>query len=165
MIKKSCIILFALSAFLFLGNAVAEARKECGGGPGHPPPIMRFAEELNLTENQISQIKDISIDTRKKGIDIRASIEKARIDMRELWEKGVPSEKEIDNQIDKISALKVQQAKLMAAARIKEMKVLTEDQLNSLKKLKMKARPFQGPKKQCCGARRIGCCPPSEKSY
>jgi hypothetical protein len=72
--------------------------------------------------------------------------------MRALWDEGVPSENEINRQIDKVSELKAQKAKIKASSRVKTMKVLTSDQLDKFDKIKVKANLY-GKK----GSRRNDC--------
>ncbi|PJA26619.1 MAG: hypothetical protein CO189_09815 [candidate division Zixibacteria bacterium CG_4_9_14_3_um_filter_46_8] len=109
------------------------------------PDIARFADELNLTNDQLQKIEDIKADTHRKLIDGKAELEKAEMDMRDLWEKGIPTEKQVNAQIDRISTIKIGMEKIKASKRIEMLKTLTDSQLADLHKLKMKMHMRRGP--------------------
>lgn len=140
MLKKSLVFLLVLGLAVLLTSPGAEARK--GPRHGHGPDIIKHAGELNLTDDQLSRVKDIRFDTKKKLIDFQADLKKARLEQHELWDNGIPTEKQLNKHIDKVSTLTIKIRKIRAASRIQEMKVLTEEQLSEFKKIKVNKSLF-----------------------
>ncbi|GEM_PF-1869496 len=158
MLKKTTftIPIIALAIFLFASISQAmgpgphpgemsmppmgEMKMPCMGGDG----IMPFADDLNLTDDQLAKIRDIRVEKRKKSVDLNADLEKAKIEMRELWDNGIPNQKAVDKKIDQISSIKAKIRKIAVASRIDELKVLTSEQLDKLNELKLKRFFFRG---------------------
>ncbi|MBD3232939.1 MAG: hypothetical protein GF315_04370 [candidate division Zixibacteria bacterium] len=120
-----------------------------GHGDGFGPGICMFADELELSDQQKDDIHNIRIATHKKLVDYKADLEKAKIEMKELWYDGVPSENQVNKLIDRISDIKTEMKKLQVSAKIKTMNVLTEDQRDELREMRME--------KKACGKHHRGC--------
>ncbi|MCP4633994.1 MAG: Spy/CpxP family protein refolding chaperone [candidate division Zixibacteria bacterium] len=161
--KKTIITSTALIAILlFLSVPASFADGHHGGKRG--PNFCRLIDELKLTDEQLAQVKDIRVAKVKQLIDVKAELKKEMMEKRELWTDGIPSEKDVNKQISKISKIREDIAKIKAASKIKEMSVLTQEQLSELKKIKTK-RFFQGKHhpKGCKGQH--GDCSPGHKKH
>lgn len=114
------------------------------GGPMGPAPMggfekfgrwwknARFVKELNLTDDQISRIDKIFLETEKKIIDLRASCRKAELDLKGLAEKEAEALKKID-EIYKLRA-EIHKSIFLMTTQIK--KELTPEQLKKLEEIK-----------------------------
>ena len=81
--------------------------------PGRQNMRDRMFEKLNLTQDQKDKIADLMIEHQKGMIDLRADLQKKRLDMKELVHKGNFSRsdflnaiKDVTNAKDKIATAK-----------------------------------------------------------
>jgi len=118
-----------------------------GGKDGGPGMLLRFADDLKLTDSQIDQIKKLQTDFQIKMVDARAELKKARIEERSLRGDDNVSESTMFAAIDKVSAQQGQIQKMRYSHRQKISAVLTADQKDQLKELMMK----RGDKMGCRG--------------
>lgn len=122
----------------------------CGGGRGHGDgmmghcDIMSCAKELNLTEDQISKIKEINFAHRNSMIDAEAELEKAQLKMRHETVADSPDKAAVLAASREVNAIRGR----IAESRINHMfdlqSVLNEEQL----------KKWQACRKQCgekCG--------------
>lgn len=97
-----------------------------------------FGEKLGLTAAQKEQIQKITLETRKKNIEVEAKSKIARIELHELMDADAPDQKKIDAKIAELS----QTHEAMLRSRVETMlaikKILTPEQRTKLKEL----RPF-----------------------
>ncbi len=114
-----------------------------GQGPMGPAPFgferfgrwwknSRFVKELNLTDEQISRIDKIFVDTEKKIIDLRASCRKAELELNGLEGK----EAEYLKKIDEIYKLRAEIHKSIYLMTNQIKKELTAEQLKKLEEIK-----------------------------
>jgi len=82
-----------------LGLALAQP----GSGPGGR---MRFSDELNLTDQQKKQVDQIRDEAMRQGIDRRAEIAKARVDLRQLVRAEKPDQSAIERKMKEIGTLR-----------------------------------------------------------
>jgi len=82
------------------------------GGPGGKGP--RMAEELGLTEEQMSKMRDIHSKNRKTMIDQKATIQKAMLDLTDELQKEKPDKAAVEKSIEQIVKTKadIERAKL-----------------------------------------------------
>lgn len=111
-----------------------------GHGEGFGPGICMFADELELSDQQKDDIHSIRVDTHKRLVDYKADLEKSKIEMKELWYDGTPSESQVNKLIDRISDIKTEMKKVQASAKIKTMSVLSEDQQKELREMRMERK-------------------------
>lgn len=99
-----------------------------------------FGEKLGLSAEQKEQIHKITLDARKKNIEVEAKSKIARIELHELMAADNADQKKIDEKIAVLS----QAHETMLRGRVETMlaikKILTPEQRTKLKEL----RPF-GP--------------------
>jgi Spy/CpxP family protein refolding chaperone len=122
----------AIAAVLMAGSALAQA--PMGGGPGmgmgHRPPMERafgaqgdhgrwwnnpkVVERLKLTDEQRKAFDGILLEHREKLIDLRASLEKAELELEPLIKDDQPNEGKILAQIDKVAQARAELEKANA---------------------------------------------------
>lgn len=113
-----------------------------GHGPEKPPKINliqklhRVADELGLTAEQIDRIKAEHFATEKKVILIRADLELARLELRQLLEADAPNESEVFRQIDEVGKHQTALKKARMGEKLKIRSILTADQWEQWEDLK-----------------------------
>lgn len=106
-----------------------------GGPRGRGPGGGHFAmlAGLDLTAAQQEKVAAIHERVQRQGIQLRADLELARLDLRKLMHADKPDTRAIDAQIDKLSALRASMQKAHAAAMVEVHGLLTPEQLQKLK--------------------------------
>lgn len=87
----------------------------------------------SLTPEQIEKISALRIEHQKATIDLRASLQKKRLDFRTLMMAEKPDEKKINAVIEEMGALRTQLQKQRVAHWLKVREILTPEQRASLK--------------------------------
>lgn len=115
--------------------------------------LLRQAEDLELTDQQIDQIRAISLDEHKQMIQNRADLQLAELELRELMMADNLDKAKIMKKSDEISTIKAKMAKTRLEKRIDRMNILTAEQ-RAKAKVEMRKRggrdgigfgPGQGP--------------------
>ena len=96
----------------------------------------RLADELDLTGTQRDRLRDIGGALARKEIKIRADLETAGLDLRELMRSGSPSASQVDAKIDDLTQLRGEMMKAGARAVLDARKVLTNDQRKKLDEIR-----------------------------
>ena len=89
---------------------------------------MGWNDDLNLTSEQIKQIDSYRTDFRKTQIDLRADIQKMRLDMQDLLRTDDPNQKAINSQLEKIQAKELAMDKSRIEHHLQVRELLTDDQ-------------------------------------
>ena len=87
-----------------------------------------FAQELGLTDAQRTKLRDIGEAQMRRGIQERADIRIAELDLRKLLRADKPDQGAINRQVDKIADMRAKLAKERIAARLQMREVLTPEQ-------------------------------------
>lgn len=103
--------------------------------PGHEAGAWK---KMNLSEEQKTTLKALRSETQKQMIDIRASLQKKRIDMKEMVEGGTSDRTAFERLSREIAELQVQQKLAMFDADQKVVKNLNTDQQKQWQEIKMK---------------------------
>jgi Spy/CpxP family protein refolding chaperone len=74
-------------------------------GKGVYAPLRFLKEEVELTDQQKEEIKDIIVETQKEKIQLKADLEIAKLELHELMTADTPNRNEIDKKIDEMSEL------------------------------------------------------------
>ena len=131
------------------GPMAFEDEEGPGDAPGHAPHAhrgghgprgmmmrrgvaMRFAA-LDLTDAQREKLRDIHEAAARKGVQRRADIQLARMDLRKLMRAESPSASSVNAQIDKISRLEADGMKAHFDTFMQARAVLTPEQLKKLR--------------------------------
>jgi len=86
------------------------------------------ADTLKLTDEQKVQLKNIRFDNRKKTIDLRAEIQKARIDVESVISSNKPDRSTFEKLNKTIAALQLEQKMILFDTDAKVKSILTDDQ-------------------------------------
>lgn len=102
----------------------------------------RLAEKLDLTGTQRDKLRDIGGDLERKEIRLRADLETAGLDLRDLMRSDSPSASAVDSKIETLARLRGDMMKAGARAVLDARKVLTSDQRKKLEDLR--PGPWEG---------------------
>ncbi len=100
--------------------------------PGNP---MKMAQELNLTQQQQDQLRQLRFDQTRKMIDLRRNVELQRLSLREEMTQDNPDPARVDKDIDSLALAKAQMAKLRFSHMQQVRKILTPEQWQRAREL------------------------------
>ena len=104
-----------------------------GGMRGH---LAMIADRLKLTDPQRDKIRDIMEQQQRRGIQERADLEIANLDLHKLMRADKPDRNAIDAQVDKIARMRATLAKERIGAMLSAQDVLTPEQREQLKQMR-----------------------------
>lgn len=151
MLRKTLTLSLILTITVFLGLAYGE--RHCRGGHQEGPGGMMLlgcAKKIGLEEAQIDKIKSIHLSSQKNIIKLRADLEIARLELKELMSADSPNKSKVNSKIDELSQLKAKIQKIEAGTKIDVMSVLTAEQKQSFKEYRMKSMKECRPGHRCC---------------
>jgi Spy/CpxP family protein refolding chaperone len=125
-------------AMALLIPSIASAKK--GPGGFRLGQIERAAESLGIEAETVSQIKKIMYDGRRTGVDLRANLEKAKIDLHERLNQRSPNRAEVMTSIERLGALKTKAKKHRVGIMLSIRALLTPEQQKGLRKLMKEKR-------------------------
>ncbi len=105
-----------------------------GGGIGH---IMAMADMLELSDQQVDQLKESMVAFQMERIDQQAELQKARLHLRMLKHDSDASEAAVMKAIDKMSQLRAELQKMKYRHHKSMKSVLTDEQKAKLEEHKM----------------------------
>ena len=94
--------------------------------------VLDYTEDLELTDDQSDQIRAAQRDTRRAGIERRADIEVAEMDLESLYEADQPDLMAIRSQLESIAMLDVDNQMAGLGLRQQVRQVLTPAQIEAL---------------------------------
>ncbi len=97
----------------------------------------RMAEQLHLTDEQRTKMRDIHERQMRRGIQGWADLQLARMDMHKLMRADQPQTAAINAQIDKMARMRADQAKARVASRLEARAVLTPEQQKQMREMRM----------------------------
>ena len=95
--------------------------------------MLRGASRLELSDGQIAQLEKLSYDSKSKLIDLNASLEKARLEMRKVIESNSDDMSAMKKNLETMSKIKVEIQALKLENWIAAKKVLTDEQKQKIK--------------------------------
>ena len=95
----------------------------------------RFAEKLNLTEEQQSAIEELKINNQKEMIDLKADLERKKLNMKELKSKGNYTRDEFLNGVQAVNISRNNIAVSKANNRMDIYELLTAEQKKTFDKM------------------------------
>ncbi len=128
MLKKIFPVLFALSVLLPAINA--RASEMPGGKWWHRPQV---AKTLNLTDQEKQVLNEKFAFSKRKRIDLKANVQKARLDLDLQLANQPLDEKALLKQFDKVLSARNALAKEQFAFIMEVRKVLGQDRFEQLK--------------------------------
>lgn len=129
------------------GAGGAEVMRELGALGVHfypPPMVLKRAQELALTPDQVSKIRAEILGAQAKSIDLKAKAEHAKVEIAKLLAADKPDERAIGAQIDEASKAGAELHKLHMGVMVHVRALLTPDQIKKLDE--PKPRRAKGPK-------------------
>ena len=100
----------------------------------------RVAEQLNLNGREKEQLDDLFIQTRRKMIDLRSAVEKERLELGILMDKGAMDEDAVKGQFKKLGQARANLAAERFRFILAVRKILGADRFQSLKTLFWESR-------------------------
>jgi Spy/CpxP family protein refolding chaperone len=151
MLRKTLTLSLILTMTVFLGLAYGEGYCRAGHqeGPGGMM-LLGCAKEIGLEEAQIDKIKSIHLSSEKEVIKLRADLEIAQLELKELMHSDNPDKSRVNKKIDELSQLRAKIQKIEAGTKIDVMSVLTAEQKQSFKEYRMKSMKECRPGHRCC---------------
>ncbi|MEW5995441.1 MAG: hypothetical protein AB1744_13745 [Candidatus Zixiibacteriota bacterium] len=129
------------------GCGHGEAPGKCrGDGPPGIGMLLRLADEINLTENQQQQLRQMQVQFATEKVDKQAELEKTRIKLRALMADEKALESDIMMAIDRTAQLKADLQKMRYRRHKQVRSLLTEQQVDKLKQLHQEKMQQQGPR-------------------
>lgn len=95
----------------------------------------RFAEKLNLTEEQQTAIGELRIKNQREMVDIKADLQKKKLDLKELKIKGNYSREEFLNLVKEMNDSKNNIALAAANSKMDIYELLTDEQKKMFDKM------------------------------
>lgn len=105
----------------------------------HKPPrfnIEMLADELELTQEQLTKMKEQRFATQKNSIELRSKVQIAVLELRRLLEDETTDENKIKSKIEEIGKLKTELHWTRVQGRLNIKNLLTSEQLEKLQELK-----------------------------
>ena len=90
--------------------------------------ILRQAKQLELSEKQISQLEELSLEARKQMVDLRAAMEKEHLELEELLQSDSDDLTTIRKHLDALAEKHADIQELKLRNWIEVKKILTEEQ-------------------------------------
>lgn len=120
------------------------------GGRGMRGGMMQARlAQLDLTEAQRERMQTIREAQQRKGIQMRADLQLARLDMAKLMRADKPDQSALHAQIDRMARLRADAAKARVSGHLEMRSVLTAEQLKKMrehKPMQMQMRGTPGAK-------------------
>jgi len=105
----------------------------------HPPQmIIRRAQKIGLTPDQVTKIRQEMLGTQAHAVDLLAKIEHAKIDVIRLLSAEKVDEHAVDAQIDEAAKVGAEMHKLRLGTMLRVRALLTPEQLKKLEERKPK---------------------------
>jgi len=128
-----------LSAFGQMGPGPGERM----GGKGMPPA------ELNLSDEQQTQMRDLKFAHEKVMIGLQADLKTERLELKKLKLADEPNKKKIMSQIEKVGSIEIAKEKARAEHQLEVRKVLNDEQLKIFRKHQFDRKGrHDGPRKE-----------------
>ena len=154
--------LMVICTVLGLASALGVWAQECGGrsgsdlrgggmkGFGRGPGGIQWlvhnedaAKKLGVTDDQLTQLRDMAYQAQISQITIRADLEVAQIELRRLLDTKKPTEEAIGKAVDKVSGLEAQLQKGRISEMLKAREIVgteTMDKIRDAMKERMRNR-------------------------
>jgi Spy/CpxP family protein refolding chaperone len=128
---KHVLSMAVLGMFLLPALALAEPPPLAG------PPLAgkKLMHEIGLSDQQIEKVQELSLKADREQIDIRADLDKAHLDMRQLLSADKPDQKAVFAQIEKIGALEIRMKKNRIGLMLEVRKLMTPAQWEKIEKI------------------------------
>jgi Spy/CpxP family protein refolding chaperone len=103
-------------------------------GAGNPAErLLRNAEELKLTEDQVGALEKVSFETQKTLVDLHAQIEKEQLEIKNLLQSGTDDLAAVKVHLDAVSRARADIQTVRIENLFEARKILTEKQKKMIK--------------------------------
>ncbi len=161
--KKTLVIIVAILGALFLLFSLAYAK-----APHHQ--LMKAADKLDLTDEQINHIKDVQYNFKKAEIGLRADLKISRLELRHQMAQDKPDQQQISMLVDKIGETQKQLLKqeidrklgvkaILSPEQFKKFLQMREGRMEGRMKGRMEGRMERGSNFPKARLPRSGFCP------
>lgn len=118
------------------------ARPGGGGGRGHfnPKMLMHAADMLELDDETRKRIKDLVYDSEKAGIELRARVKAAELELHRALDAEAPDRSEVMKRVEEVGTLKVEMQKHRFGLMLDVRGLLTPEQVRKLKTMRHEFR-------------------------
>lgn len=99
-----------------------------------------WKDELNLTDAQYDQLKDMMVENEKEAIELRSQMEVLRLELEEIMTEDKPNKTEALKKVDELGTVRTKLQKLRVGLRIDMKNVLTDEQIDKLQELRAERR-------------------------
>lgn len=133
------LMVVALLAFPVIALAGPGFKHGSRRGFGHmnPAVVKKFLKDAGCSDQQIRRVQTLTDETKRKTLDVKHEMEKARMDMQQLMQADNPDRAAIFKQIDKIGAIRLRLKKAWVGMILDVRKELTPEQFEKLQMLKV----------------------------
>ncbi len=107
-----------------------------------PPMLIRRAQKIGLTPDQMTKIRQEMLGTQAHAVDLRAKIEHAKIEVTRLLAADKIDEHAVDAQVDEVAKGEAEMHKLHLGMMLHVRALLTPEQRQKLEEHKPK---HEGP--------------------
>ena len=105
-----------------------------------PFAVPDLAEQLGLSDKQLSQIKEKIYETRRKTIDLKAKADLARLDLELMLTSDTIHKKEAFALVDKVEEIEGEIVKLRISLTLAQNEILTQAQRRILSRMAIEHR-------------------------
>jgi len=116
-----------------------------GGSMLRPEVIDAVGAELGLDAATLKKIKDLSFAANKEAIDVRAELERAHLDLRQMMDETNPDAKKVMKQVEIVGAAETKLRKNRVQLMLSVRELLTPEQRQKLRKILAERRHGPGP--------------------
>lgn len=102
-------------------------------------------QKLGITDDQAKKIEDLHVSTAKQMIDLNAKIKTTKIDLEQALKEKRPDKVKVLGLIEATGKLKTDEAKLRMVARLNLREILTDQQIDTIQKMRQERGQKMGP--------------------
>jgi Spy/CpxP family protein refolding chaperone len=106
------------------------------GQPGYVNALIRFANDVGLSADQVAKLKSIASSFEKESAKVGADLRVASIELREMLDLKATNIADIEAKVKQVESLKSSIRLSMIKAQIEARNLLTDEQLNKLGSLR-----------------------------
>jgi len=106
------------------------------GQPGYVNALIRFANNIGLTADQVAKLKSIASSFEKESAKAGADLRVANVELREMLDRKDANIADIEAKVKQVESLESSLMLSMIKAQIEARNLLTDEQLNKLGSLR-----------------------------
>lgn len=122
------------------GMDYGNMRSTAYGKHNHIKHILRYAEELKLSGDQVKKLKLIKVNAKKEKIRLKADKEILKIDLKSELHSEEPNRNKANKLIEQIGNISIKLKKIKVNSMLDGLDVLDKEQLEDLKSRIMKKK-------------------------